>query len=59
MLVDIERDHIKRVLASTGGRIEGSAGAARVLGLRPSTLRSLMRRLGVTRSPAAPIRYDD
>jgi transcriptional regulator with GAF, ATPase, and Fis domain len=59
MLVDIERDHIKRVLGSTSGRIEGSAGAARVLGLRPSTLRSLMRRLGVTRSQAAPIRYDD
>ena len=48
-LIDIEREHIRRVLISTGGRIEGRSGAAAVLGLRPSTLRSLMRRLGVER----------
>jgi transcriptional regulator with GAF, ATPase, and Fis domain len=49
-LVDVERDHIRRVLITTEGRIEGVSGAAAVLGLRPSTLRSLMRRLGVERA---------
>jgi len=48
-LMDIEREHIRRVLISTGERIEGVSGAAAVLGLRPSTLRSLMRRLGIER----------
>ena len=48
-LIDIHRAHIRRVLNSTGGRIEGMAGAAAVLGMRPSTLRSLMRRVGVER----------
>ncbi len=48
-LVDIERDHIIRVLGSTGWRIEGAAGAAQVLVLRPSTLRSRMRKLGIQR----------
>jgi transcriptional regulator of acetoin/glycerol metabolism len=58
-LVDIERDHIRRVLASTGGRIEGGVGAARVLGLRPSTLRSRMRKLGITRMGATLIGHGD
>lgn len=48
-LIDIDRAHIGRVLNSTGGRIEGVTGAAAVLGMRPSTLRSMMRRLGVER----------
>jgi formate hydrogenlyase transcriptional activator len=48
----IERDHIVAVLADTGGRIEGAGGAAAILGLRPSTLRSRMGRLGIRRSGA-------
>jgi transcriptional regulator with GAF, ATPase, and Fis domain len=48
-LIDIERAHIRRVLTSTGGRIEGMTGAAAVLEMRPSTLRSMIRRLGIER----------
>ncbi len=58
-LVDIERDHIRRVLASTSGRIEGASGAATVLGLRPSTLRSLMRRLGIERAKRPQLGHTD
>ena len=35
-LIDVERDHIQLVLETVGWRIEGVAGAAQVLGLRPS-----------------------
>jgi transcriptional regulator with PAS, ATPase and Fis domain len=44
-----ERAHIASVLRSTGGVIEGPKGAALILKLQPSTLRSRMRRLGITR----------
>jgi transcriptional regulator with GAF, ATPase, and Fis domain len=48
-LADTQRDHLLRVLEEKGWRIEGPGGAARVLGLQPSTLRSKMRHLGVSR----------
>jgi len=48
-LMAFEREEILRVLGSTGGRIEGALGAARVLGLSPSTLRSRLVRLGIER----------
>jgi transcriptional regulator with GAF, ATPase, and Fis domain len=47
---DIERRHIADVLKQTGWRIEGERGAARVLGINPSTLRSRIRKLGLRRS---------
>lgn len=50
-LDEVERRHVARVLERTGGRIEGQGGAAELLGLRPSTLRSLMTRLGILRKP--------
>ena len=46
-LQDVERRHIASVLRGTRGVIEGPAGAARVLGLHPNTLRSRMKKLGV------------
>ncbi|HEX7070073.1 MAG TPA: sigma 54-interacting transcriptional regulator [Rhodothermales bacterium] len=49
-LVDVERAHILRVLHTCAWRIEGPRGAAFMLGLKPSTLRSRMRKLGVRRS---------
>ncbi len=52
-LEEIERRHIAATLASTGWVIEGERGAAAVLGLSPSTLRSRMKRLGVRRPPAS------
>ena len=48
-LEEVEREHILRVLGLTSWRIEGDAGAARVLGLKPSTLRSRLRKLGIRR----------
>lgn len=55
-MVDVERAHIQRALQGAGWRIEGPQGAAMSLGLRPSTLRSRMRKLGVTRMPPARAR---
>lgn len=52
-LVAVERAHIRKVLAATAGLIEGPRGAAVALGLKPSTLRSRMRKLGIRRAPPA------
>jgi len=46
-LEDLERAHIRRVLESTHWLIEGERGAARILGLNPSTLRGRLRKLGI------------
>ena len=48
-LLEVERDHIELVLQSVAWRIEGAGGAAQVLGLRPSTLRTRMQKLGIER----------
>jgi transcriptional regulator with GAF, ATPase, and Fis domain len=44
-----ERDHILQVLEQTGWRIRGSGGAAEQLGIKPTTLESRMKRLGLRR----------
>jgi PAS domain S-box-containing protein len=44
---EIQRRHILKVLELSGGRIRGSGGAAELLGLKPTTLRSRMQRLGL------------
>ena len=49
----VERNHILEVLIRTNWRIEGSDGAAALLNLNPSTLRSRMKKLGVQRSTQA------
>ena len=46
-LEEIEREYIVRILESTAGRIEGRNGAAKLLGLNPSTLRTRMVKLGI------------
>jgi len=48
-LEGVEREYIIRVLENTGWRIEGPYGAARILGLNPSTLRTRMLKLGIQR----------
>jgi formate hydrogenlyase transcriptional activator len=48
-LEDVERRHIEAVLAQTNWMIEGERGAAKILNLNPSTLRSRMQKLGVKR----------
>jgi formate hydrogenlyase transcriptional activator len=44
-----EREHIIRVLRETGGILSGPMGAARLLGLKRTTLQSKMQRFGITR----------
>ncbi|HUE29513.1 MAG TPA: sigma 54-interacting transcriptional regulator [Verrucomicrobiae bacterium] len=46
----VERDHILSVLRQTNWRVDGPRGAARLLNLHPSTLRSRMQKLGIRRS---------
>src|SRR5206468_8846715 len=48
-LEDVERRHIESVLAQTNWMIEGERGAAKILNLNPSTLRSRMQNLGIKR----------
>ena len=48
-LEDVERDHMIAVLEACEWRIEGTSGAADVLGLNSSTLRSRMNKLGIKR----------
>ena len=48
-LTDVEKEHIRNVLESSGWRIRGSGGAADKLGLRPTTLETRMTKLGITR----------
>jgi formate hydrogenlyase transcriptional activator len=47
----MERAHIKSVLERTSWVIEGERGAARILGLNPSTLRGRLRKLGIRKTP--------
>jgi PAS domain S-box-containing protein len=51
-LEDVDRQHIVAVLKRTGWRIDGPQGAARLLNMNPSTLRSRMQKLGIRRSTA-------
>jgi chemotaxis protein methyltransferase CheR len=46
-LEELERDYIIRILDETHWRIEGAQGAARILGMNPSTLRTRMIKLGI------------
>jgi transcriptional regulator with GAF, ATPase, and Fis domain len=50
-LREVEREAIERALTQTGGRVSGPQGAARFLGLKPTTLQSRMKKLGVRRPP--------
>ncbi len=48
-LEDIERHHIMVVLEETGWRVSGERGAAKILGLKRTTLEARMKRLGIQR----------
>ncbi|HTP67016.1 MAG TPA: sigma 54-interacting transcriptional regulator [Geobacteraceae bacterium] len=47
-LEEYEIMHIKEALRQSGWRIKGEGGAARLLGLNPSTLYSRMQKLGIS-----------
>ncbi len=49
-LEDVVRNHILTVLESTGWRVKGKNGAAELLGLKPTTLYSKMKSMGIKRS---------
>ncbi len=51
-LADAERVAIIRALRQAEGRISGAAGAAALLGLKPTTLHAKMKKLGVRRRDA-------
>jgi DNA-binding NtrC family response regulator len=46
-LVEVERQHIIAVLKRTSGTIEGPRGAAKLLDMKPSTMRYRIRKLGI------------
>jgi transcriptional regulator with GAF, ATPase, and Fis domain len=46
-LNEVESAHIRRVMETTGGKVEGRNGAASILGLKPSTLRNRMKILAI------------
>jgi len=44
---DVMRNHIETVLQETRGKVNGTDGAAALLGIHPNTLRNRMRKLGI------------
>ena len=48
-LHEMERTHIVSVLERTGWRVRGSNGAAEILALKPTTLDSMIKKLGIAR----------
>ncbi|UCE17837.1 MAG: sigma 54-interacting transcriptional regulator [Gemmatimonadota bacterium] len=48
-LEEVERAHITEVLETTHWRVSGERGAANILGMKPTTLESRMKKLGIKR----------
>ncbi|MEO6733544.1 MAG: sigma 54-interacting transcriptional regulator [Ferruginibacter sp.] len=46
---DVERNHITEVLKQTSWKVSGEKGAAKILGLNPTTLEAKMKKLGIRR----------
>ena len=53
-LEDVERRHIQAVLEQTAWVIDGPRGAASILNLHPNTLRSRLKKLGLSRPRHEP-----
>ena len=49
-LDEAQREHIRRALELTEGRLYGPHGAARLLGLKPTALQSRIKKLGLRRA---------
>ena len=54
----ITAEHIRKAMRASRGKIQGTGGAAELLGLQANTLRARMRKLGVPYGRAAT-RWDD
>jgi Nif-specific regulatory protein len=50
-LQDVEKEHILKVLRRTNWQLGGEKGAARILGLKRTTLQGRMRKLEIRREP--------
>jgi transcriptional regulator with GAF, ATPase, and Fis domain len=48
-LDEYEKNYIVEVLRRTGGAVYGPDGAAKILGMKPSTLQSRMKKLAIDR----------
>jgi transcriptional regulator with GAF, ATPase, and Fis domain len=46
-LADMGREHIIRILQETGGLLSGPDGAASRLGIKRTTLQSMLKRFGI------------
>ena len=46
---ELEMEHITKILELTGWRVRGKNGAAKILGIKPTTLESKMIKLGIVR----------
>jgi transcriptional regulator with GAF, ATPase, and Fis domain len=55
-LEEVERAHLLYILERCQWRITGVGHAAEILRMRPSTLRSRLKKLGITRPAAVPLR---
>lgn len=49
-LDDVEREHIIAVLEKTNWKVSGEKGAAKILGLNPTTLEARMKKMGIQRT---------
>ena len=50
-LAEMEREHIERILNATHWKVSGPNGAAAILQLKPTTLISRMKKLGIKKPP--------
>jgi len=48
-LQEVEREHIVRTLELTRWRVSGERGAAKLLGMKPTTLEAPLKKLGIQR----------
>jgi transcriptional regulator of acetoin/glycerol metabolism len=55
-LAELQRSHIMKVLELTGGRVSGEGGAARILGVKPTTLHARMAKLRIDRNGGGQVR---
>jgi len=44
---NLEKDNLMRALRATGGRVSGDDGAATMLGMKPTTLSSRLKKLRI------------
>lgn len=52
-LAEVQKLHILKILERTAWRVRGTHGAAEILGLKPTTLESKMKKLGISRKTAS------